>query len=166
MRRSPQGHAMGMRPAATGGWKFEKLLNHQVEKKKNHQPFTGELKLQEQLGQFRLSNSRFCSKSEHVCCSKVAVQMRYFFFFWSSFKTKKKIFYAGFLTNWYSLERKLKSFSTARQDKNNTTWAGMEMRIRRSISWVISQSKRICHVVPWRRQLSKKPKYHTKNIHH
>lgn len=84
---------MGIQRATTGGEKFEKLphkqLPHQTKTKtkpkhtknpphQNKTTFTGELKLQEQLGQFKLSNSCFYCNSEHVRCFKVVVWMQYF----------------------------------------------------------------------------------------
>lgn len=65
---SPKWHRMGMQHAATEGWKFQKLPQKQVEKKAKL--LMGDLKVQELFGQYRLNNSYFYYKWEHLGCFK------------------------------------------------------------------------------------------------
>lgn len=58
--------------AATEGWKFQKLPQKQVKKKKP-KLLMGDLKVQELFGQYRSSNSYFYYKRERLRCFKVVV---------------------------------------------------------------------------------------------
>lgn len=162
---SPKWHRTGMPRAATEGWKFQKLPQKQVKKKKP-KLLMGGLKVQELFGQYRSSNSYFYYKRERLRCFKVVVWMQYFFFLLRVFFKMKQISFMKLLVFcvvfFYKLllTRKLKTLSTERQDKNNTTWVWMEiMQIRHLISWGIWKAKWICSAVPWRRQLSRKTKF-------